>query len=225
MEVMRDLRRGPEGELVVRAVGRDRAVRLDRRVRVPLEEEPVVAHMVGARKARIEVAEREVNLFEDVRTATLFMDLHVLALERLLDGEDRLEVVVLDIDQREGLERRVLIDRRDSRDGLADVSDAIDGEGGLVLRRRHDPHLLGHVRPGHNGNDPGMREGAGNVDPADARVRPGRTQETSIEHPREEEVVGISGLAGEMGPRVGLRQPSADYRELAHVRAAFSTAS
>src|SRR5206468_11419882 len=89
MEVMRDLRRGPEGELVVRAVGRDRAVRLDRRVRVPLEEEPVVAHMVGARKARIEVAEREVNLFEDVRTATLFMDLHVLALERLLDREDR----------------------------------------------------------------------------------------------------------------------------------------
>src|SRR2546423_13728480 len=42
MEVVGDLRRGPEGELVVRAEGRDRAVRLDRRVRVALEEEPVV---------------------------------------------------------------------------------------------------------------------------------------------------------------------------------------
>jgi hypothetical protein len=86
-------------------------------VRVALEEEPVVAHVVGRREPAFEIAEREVNLFEDVGALGLVVDLHVLALEGLLDREDRLEVLVIDFDERERVERRVLVERRDGRDG------------------------------------------------------------------------------------------------------------
>src|SRR5207245_3116466 len=46
VQVMGDLRRGPEGELVVGAVRGDRAVRLDRPLGVPLEGGPVLAESV-----------------------------------------------------------------------------------------------------------------------------------------------------------------------------------
>src|SRR5207302_10887886 len=46
MEVVRHLCAGPERQLSVAVVRRDGGVRLERRVGVALEEEPVLAHMV-----------------------------------------------------------------------------------------------------------------------------------------------------------------------------------
>ena len=57
VQVVGDLRRGPEGQLVIGAVRGDGAVRLDRRMRVAFEEEPVVAHVVRGRETAFEVAE------------------------------------------------------------------------------------------------------------------------------------------------------------------------
>jgi len=216
VEVVGDLRRGPEGELVVRAEGRDRAVRFDRRVRVALEEEPVVADVVRRCKTALEIAKRKVDLFEHVGALRLVVDLDVLALEGFLDREDRLEVLVLDLDERERIERRVLIERRHGRDGLADVPNAIHRERGLVLSGRHDPHLLGHVGTGHDRDDPGICERALGIDPKDPGVRTRRPQKAPVQHSREEQVVGVPRLAGEMRPRVDLREASADDAELAH---------
>src|SRR5712691_12136051 len=126
MEVMGDLRRGPEGELPVGAVARDRRMRLDGGVRVPLEKEPILTDVVRGGEARVEVAEGKMDLLEDVRALGRVVDLHVLALERLLDREDRLEVLVIDLDERERVERAVLVDRRDGGDRLADVADLVD---------------------------------------------------------------------------------------------------
>src|SRR3989442_6289481 len=67
VQVMGDLRRGPQGELVVGLVRRDRAVRLDRRVGVALEEEPIVADVIGRGESALQVAEGEMDLLENVR--------------------------------------------------------------------------------------------------------------------------------------------------------------
>src|SRR5256712_854615 len=100
VQVVGDLRRGPEREPIVGAVAGDRGMRLDRRVRVALEEEPVVTDVVGGGEPGFEVAEAEMDLLEDVRALGGLVDLHVLALERLLDREDRLEGLVVDVDER-----------------------------------------------------------------------------------------------------------------------------
>ena len=193
---------------------------------ISFEEEPVVADVVRASETRVEVPEAEMDLFEDVGALGLLVDLHVLALERVFDGEDRFQVLVVDLDQRQCLKRSVLVDRRDSGDRLADVADLVDGERGLVLGRGHDPHLLGHVRADHCGHDPGVGERSRDVDTADACVRPRRPQESPVEHPRQKDVVGIARFAREMCPRIHLRQTPANDGELAHERAAaFSMAS
>ena len=162
------------------------------------------------------IAERKVDLLEDVGALGLVMDLHVVPFECLLDREDRLEVLVVDLDERERIERRVLIERRHGRDGLADVPHAIHRERGLVLSGRHDPHLLGHVGTGHDRHDAGVSERAAGVHAANARVRTRRSQKAAVQHPREKEVVGVPRLAGEVRPRVDLRQASADDAELTH---------
>ena len=138
MQVVRDLRRGPHREHAVAVVRGDAAVRLDRRVRRALEEVPVVADQIGGGEAGVDVAERELDLLGDVRAPRLVVDLDVLALERVLDGEDRLERLVLDVDQRERLVRGVLVERRDGGDRLADVAHLVDRERVLVLRPRDD---------------------------------------------------------------------------------------
>ena len=184
VHVVGDLRGRPQRQLAVGVVRRDARVRLDRRVRVALEERPVVADQVGRREPGLEVAEREVDLLEDVRAPRLLVDLDVLALERLLDGEDRLERLVVDVDQRQRLVRGVLVERGDGGDGLADVAHLVDRERRLVLRRRHDPHLLGHVRAGDDRDHAGMRQRAGDVEALDARVRLRRSQQAPVQHAR-----------------------------------------
>src|SRR5207248_9284759 len=67
VEVVRYLRARPEREFSVGVVRRDGGMRLERSVGVALEEEPVLAHVVGRREARLEVAEREMDLLEHVR--------------------------------------------------------------------------------------------------------------------------------------------------------------
>ena len=191
-------------------------MRLDRRVRVAFEEEPIVAHVVRRAEAPFEIAERKVDLLEDVGALGLVVDLHVVPFECLLDREDRLEILVVDLDERQRIERRVLVECRDGRDGLADVPHAIHRERGLVLSGRHDPHLLGHVGTGHDRHDAGVCERAAGVHAANARVRARRSEKAPVQHSREEEVVGVPRLAGEVRPRVDLRQASADDAELAH---------
>src|SRR5947209_4926274 len=90
VHVVGDLGRRPERELPVTVVRGDARVRLDRRVGVALEERPVVTDEIGRRETALEVAEREMDLLEDVRAARVLVDPRVLATQRLLDGEDQI---------------------------------------------------------------------------------------------------------------------------------------
>ena len=229
MQVVRDLGAGPERQVAVRLAVRDAAVRLDRCVGVALEEEPIVAGVVGLREARLEVAEAQVDLLEDVRAPAALMDLHVLADQRLLDGQDRFERLVLDVDERQRLERGVLIERCDGRDGLADVAHLVDRERRLVLGRRHDPHLLGHVLARDDGHHAGMGERAPDVELHDPGVGLGRPEQAPVKHARQDDVVGVLRLTRQVGPGVHLRQAPAQYRQVRRLghptAAAFSIAS
>ena len=68
VHVVGDLGRRPQRELPVAVVRGDAGVRLDRRVRVALEERPVIADEIGRGETALEVAEREMDLLEDIRT-------------------------------------------------------------------------------------------------------------------------------------------------------------
>ena len=225
VEVMRDLRAGPEGERAARVVRGDGGMRLQRDMRVPLEERPVVPDEVGRTEGRVQIAEREVNLFEDVRALAVGMDPHIVPRERLLDREDRLEPLVGHIDERQRLEGDVLVERGHRGDRFADIPHLLHGEGRLVLGRRHDPHLFRHVRAGDDRDDAGMRERPAHVDLPDARMGFGRAQEAAVERARKDDVVGVIRGTGEVRPAVHLGEPAPEDRQVAHAREAFSIAS
>ncbi len=141
MHVVDDLRRRPQRHLAI-DIGRDRAVLLHRKVRVALEEEDVLADVVGAREATIDIAELERDQLVDVVGPAVVLDSLVLRRSQsFLDRHHRLEHLVLDGD---GIARRrsdLLICGGHGRNGVSDVSHLFVLERSLVLRHRQDAEL------------------------------------------------------------------------------------
>ncbi len=224
VDVVHDLRRRPQRDLAA-DVSRDCAVLLHRQVRVSLEEENVLADVVGARETTVDVAELEGHELVDVVRAAVVLDALVPGRpERVLDRHHRLEDVVLDPDRVAGGGGRLLVSRGDGGDGVADVPDLLVLEGALVLRHRQDPELDRKVLTGDHGLDAWNPAGRRDIDAADARMRMRAAQDLAVQGAGQHDVVGVDRLAGDLGAGVDLCERSADDLHTVNLPAASSTA-
>ena len=175
------LRRGVDDITSIGVGRRDRAVGLGRRV---LDRRHLIAlleHMVGARKAALDVAEAQLLVIIDVvigeRVLRIgFVDDRRAGLQRFLDVEHRGQRLVVDADLCQGLEGLAVAVGDDRHDRLALVAHLVDRERRLVVLAEIDQaeqrvEVARHVGAANDPAHPGRALGLGRVDAADARVR------------------------------------------------------
>ena len=92
--------------------------------------------------------------------------------QRLLRGQHRRQLLVLDLDQLDRLARGLEIDRGDSRDRLADIAHLAAGQRRLVLDERAQM-MLAEIGAGDDRLDAGQRQRRRDVVGEDAGMRIG----------------------------------------------------
>ena len=213
VHVMRDLCRRPERELALAVDCRDGRVLLDRQVRVALEEEQVLEHVVRRGERRLHVAELVGLVAVDVAVLVVLVDAHLGMRERLFRRGDRQQRLVPDVDEAERLVRGLLVPRDHRGQRIADVPHALRRKRVFVGRHRHDAERDREIAAGENEMHAGVLRGAGGVDRKDARVRVRRAQELRVQHARQHDVVGEARLPGHLGAAVDAAARLADHVE------------
>jgi hypothetical protein len=210
VDVVRRLRRRPEGELSVGAEVRQRGVLFEGDVRAALVEKEVLVDAVGVREPSVDVAELHRDELVEVARVAVVVDARLGSRDGVFDRADRRQRLVVDFDRIERVERRVFVDRGDGGDGVSHVTNAVERERVLVLRHRKDPERDREVPTGRGGDDSGHPERLRHVDAGDPGVSHGRAEEPAVQHPGKEEIVGELRLAGHLGRRVDLRERAPD---------------
>ena len=198
----RETRLGPEERLVLDpdlVLALDRDVRRRVGIAVPDDE---VAHDVRARIGAVAVSHRR-----------------AVRVERLPLGgaariDDRLERLVLDADLLGRPARLLRVLRRDQRDRLPEVADAVDRQYGLVGELEPVQLLAGNIVVREHGVDTGHRQGLGDVDRDDAGMGVRAPDRVPPEHPGRPQVAGIGEPARGLRHTVGARDDLADAADL-----------
>ena len=212
VDVMRRLGRGPEHEAPAGLDLGDRAVLLHRQVGIPLKEEHVFAHVVRLGEPPVGIAELQRDVLVDIggRSVPVLLHPDLGFPERVLDRHDRPKRLVLHLDRLAGPFGGLLVHRRHGGDRIADVPDLVEAQRLLVLAARHDPELRGEIATGEDGVHAGECPRPGHVQPDDPRVGEVAAEELAVQHPREEQIVCVPGLAGRLGRAVDLGPRPAD---------------
>ena len=171
---------------------------------VPVEEEQVLAHEIGRGEGLLDVAELQVDQLLEVAAVAVGMNPRLGMCDRVQRVSDGTERLVLHGDQVQRGGRDLLAHGGDAGDGIAHESGLVQGQGVLVLAHREDAEGDRQVLAGQDGLYAGERQCPGRVDANDARVRMRAPQQFGVEHPRQEQVVGEPGRAGDLGGGVGL---------------------
>ena len=215
VDVVGDLRRGPEREQAVRVDASHGTVGLDRRVGRAVEGVVALEDDLGSLEGAIDLAELQLDVLGDVVALLALVDRRLVALQGLLGVEVGVQDLVLHVDQAEGAAGGVLVDGRDGGDLVPDEADLVDGERRLVGRPRDHAVARGQVRSGDHRMDPREVLRALRVDRDDARVGVGAAQRLRVQHARQLDVVGVDGRAGRLRVAVDLAVRLADDLELA----------
>jgi len=91
----------------------------------------------------------------------------------------------------------------------------------FVLADRENSVFDREIFAGEDEINAGVIRGARNVDAADARVGVRRAQQLAMHHAGKGNVVGESGLPGDLGASVNAATRAADYAEIAAVSVGF----
>ena len=214
VHVVRRLGGGPERQLAVGAPVGDGRVLLHGQMGVALEEEGVLAHEVGPREGRLDVPELERDGLVHIGTVPVLVDPRFRMGQRLLDGHEGPERLVLHLDQLGRPLGRLLVGGGDGGDGIADHPDLLHAERLLVLGDREDAELHPRqVMAGDDRVDARQRLGPAGVDALDEGVGMRAPQQLGVGHAGQDQVVGVLGLAGHLGPGVDLGQRLPDDGE------------
>ena len=214
MQVVRRLRRRPDRQLAVLVEVREGRVLLHRQVRVALEEDGVLAHVLGALEAVLHVAELEVLEAVDVAAHAVVVQPRLSVVRGLVHAADRPQLAVLDVDEPARVPRGLLLGRRDRDDGVADEAHLVGTERVLVLAHRQDAERRRHVLARQHALDAGQRLGLRGVDLDDLGVRHGAAQQLHVQHARQRHVVGELRQARDLAARVDLADRLADVLEV-----------
>ncbi len=171
MQIVRCLRAGPDDQLAVGILRRQRRVLLDRQVRAPLEEEHIVEHVVGAADGGIHVAELQGNRLVDVADVAVVVDAGLGVREAVVGAGVGAQRFVLHLDQVHGVGRRRLVTRDHGRHRVADEAHRLAAQRVLVVADRQ--HAIGDWKrlAGQYQVHARVRFGLRDVDANDARVR------------------------------------------------------
>jgi hypothetical protein len=137
--------------------------------------------------------------------------------QRLFDGHDRRQRLVLHLDQAESAVGGFLVDRRDRRDHVADIAHLVDRDDRLVADRDavvrvRQPYCVG---AGYDRGDTGQGFGAPDIDRADAGMRVGTAQNLGVQHAGQAEVEGVAGSTGDFVRSVERNDRRAERRRAA----------
>ena len=213
VQVVGDLRGRPHRESAVRLRKPDGAVRLDGRVGGSLEEVVALDYKIRPLESVIHIAECEFDRLCDVAVPALFarlVDERAIGGDRLVRIEVGGQLLVLDVDQREGRVGGVLVDRRDRGHPVAHVADLVDAQRILVRRPGDDAVGGGHVPARHHSVHAFERLGPGGIDGDDAGVGVRAAQDLAVQHSGEADVVGVAGATGTLGASVDLAHRATD---------------
>ncbi len=131
--------------------------------------------------------------------------------ERLLGGKDAGERFVVHLDQRRGLLRSGLRLGDDEGHGVAHIADLVHAEGRLVRPVPADDVLPGDVGMGQHRDHSGMGQGRGGPDRQDPRMGPVAPQDLGVEHSREGDVPGVTGVSRQLVPAIDPPHRPADH--------------
>ena len=177
----------------------DDPVRLDRGRAVPLPAQRLGDDDVRTSEGAVGVAVAKRPVDDDVRP-DLLVQQRLRRVERVLDGDDRVERLVVGEDDLGCVLGQVARLGGDRRDRLARVPRAVDGhpvEGELVRDPgRERLGQAGKLGAGERSDDARRLERGGEVDRADVGVRPRRAGEGDVERARKREVVHERPAAG-----------------------------
>ena len=137
-----------------------------------------------------------------------FVDYRGVGAHGVVQGQDRLQDFVVDVDEGEGLLGDVGADGGDGGDGVALVEGFLMGhyvfghEADVALGFGQVDDLIlddGEVLGGDYGQDAGQGFGAGGVDAADAGVGVGAAEDFAVDHSGKLDVGAVFGGAGDLG--------------------------
>ena len=175
-------------------------------------------HRVGARQRRLDLALLELPVGEQVAA---LVELGGVGVERVLGVVDHRQRLVVDLDQVDGGERRVLGLGGDERDRLAVVADDLVGEHVRACLQRPDLERLpgdvdpdgvaGNVGRRVDGDDAVEALGGRGVDAGEPGVRVVGALEPRVQHPRQREVGGVDRAPGHLLDRVVAGEVRADH--------------
>ncbi len=212
MQVVRHLGRRPDVEAAVGVVVRDRAVRLGEGVVDADEAELPPAYVRRVAEGGADVAEVLLDHLLDVGAVErLLMDGIGRRLHPVLDREDGGKFRVLDVDEPERGERRLLVLGRYPGDAVPDIAHAVDGERRLILGDGEDAEAAVGLAAGDDGADAGERRGARRIDAGDAAVGDRAPEDLPDEHSRELEIIRVDRLAAHLPARIHERHRAADH--------------
>ena len=187
---------GPDGHAAGAVALGDAHVRLERRV-VDARRARRGRHGDGALEVRA-LAPLDLVLVQEVAA---LVDGRRAVGERRVHGEQRRQLLVLDLDERRGRLGGRLARRHDRGHPVADEPDVL-AEQRLVVERhvlagvdaRAGERLHGGVLVREDLDDARERLGAGGVDPLDHAVRDAAEDELGVEHARHAEVAAVDEL-------------------------------
>ena len=202
----RHLRRGPDRDVVARPLRHDGA-RLDRDGVRAVGHEAALDDEVGIAHALLDVAldDRRVRGVVAVAHHAVGVavggpvDVHErrVGRQRGLDVVDDRQLLVLDLDQVDGLLRDLGRERGDGRDGVALVAHVLLAEEVAILHEVAVEHVR-HVGVGRDGEHAGERLRLGRVEPRDAAVRHAGELELRVQHAREVQVGRVAARARDL---------------------------
>ena len=117
--------------------------------------------------------------------------------QRGLEVVDDRQLLVLDLDQVDGLLRDLGRERRDGRDGVTLVAHVLLAEEVAILHEVAVEHVR-HVGVGRDGEHAGERLRLGRVEPRDAAVRHAGELELRVQHAREVQVGRVAAGARDL---------------------------
>ena len=184
-----------------------------------LRGEGVLQHDVGLGEAGVDVAGLVMEVADDVAVR---VELNRVRREGSFGRHDRVERLVLHLDEQAGGVGFGGALGRDGDDRLAGETDTVPGEDGRVLGQRPDEQPIRRdVRRGEHGAHPGGVPGLRQVDVQDSCMRVLASHEAAVEHPFGGEVGRVAGAATDLVQRVVAGEPHADPGTVALDRVAF----
>ena len=213
VHVVRRLGAGPDRHPAVGLPVPHRGVLLHRQVGVPFIEEQVFPDQVRPGEPFLQVPELQVHQLVQVPAVGVVVELRGGLRHRLLHVPDRLERLVLHLDQLAGRQGRVLVHRRHRGDRVSDEADDLRAERVLVLGHREDPERRRQVLPGDHRVHSGQRLRLRRIQSSDPGVRVRAPEHLREQHPGQHDIVGEQRPARTLGVGVHLRPGRSHHPE------------